>query len=49
MILLRDDPENAAWLAADEREALLDALERERVSRPQRTSWPPCVIGEFGC
>jgi MFS family permease len=36
LMLLRDDPREATWLSDDERKALLDALERERTSRPKK-------------
>ena len=36
LLLLRDDPKDAAWLTPDERGALLAALERERTSRPRK-------------
>ena len=36
LMMLRDDPREATWLTDGERKALLDALERERTSRPKK-------------
>ncbi len=36
LMVLRDTPREAAWLTAEERGALIEALERESTSRPRK-------------